>query len=336
MMPRYRASFFVAAALALARPAAAEEPQAPGEPPSDSLTLGEEGLHRFQGAHWKEAYELFRKANEAAHAPTLLLYMAHCQARLGDLGSARRLYRAVTREHLAEGAPLQFKTAQRVAAQELRAIEPRIAPLKLEIGGATEGPARVLVDGVEVPSAQIEDLALDPGDHVVEASMPGGASLRRTVTAVAGHPLGITLVFDVAPAAHPPPIAPVAPVAPPAPEVPAVPEHQGSRLLIGAGIAFGTGGVSLAAGLITGVISLDTAAGVRSRCLPSGHCLISDQVNAASAGQLADASTGTIVVGAVAVAAGVVLAVMHARAPASATTTGVHVLPGRAFLAGVF
>jgi hypothetical protein len=330
MMPPHRACFFVAAALALARPAAAEEPQAPGVPASESLTLGEEGLQRFQGGHWKGAYELFRRANDAAHAPTLLLYMAHCQARLGDLGAARQLYRAVTREHLAEGAPLQFRTAQRIAAQELRSIEPRIAPVKLEIAGASEGPARVLVDGVEVPSAQIEDLALEPGDHVVEASLPGGATLRRAVTAVAGRPVRITLVFDAAPSAL------ARRVVPPAPEVPVAPEHPGSRLLVGAGIAFGTGGVSLAAGLVAGVISLDTAAGVKSRCLPGGHCLVSDQANAASAGQLADASTGTIVMGAVAVAAGVVLAVMHAHAPASAATTGVHVLPGRAFLAGVF
>jgi hypothetical protein len=328
MVYRARLTVVVAAAIALAgpRPAVAQTPEAVGVPRSEALSFGEEGLKRFQGAHWKEAYALFRRADAAAHAPTLVLYMAHCQARLGELGAARRLYRAVTREHLAEDAPLQFRTAQRVAAQELHGIEPRIAPLALIVAGVPEGRARVLVDGAEVPAGEVTDLALDPGDHVVEVTAPGGATLRRPIHAVAGRPLEITLVFDPAPIAPPP-----APLPAPAP-APPPPPPKAPHLLTGAAIAFGTGGAALTASLVTGVLSLRGAASIKSQCL-AGRCPATDAGSAASTDRLADATTGTLVVGAIAVVAGAALAIAHARG-VDPPTSALRFAPG--FAGGVF
>src|SRR5262249_53421502 len=146
VMLLHRAAVFVALALAAPAPAAAQPPapggaaggpsaRAPEEPAeaSPALALGEEGLRRFQATRWQEAYDLFRRANDAGHAPTLVLYMAHCQLGLGDLGAAYRLYRAVVRERLADDAPAQFRAAQRTAQQELRSLEPRLSPVKIVI-----------------------------------------------------------------------------------------------------------------------------------------------------------------------------------------------------------
>jgi hypothetical protein len=310
--------------------ARAQTPEMPA-PASEALALGEEGLKRFQGARWKEAHDFFRRANEAEHAPTLVLYMAHCKVRLGDLGTAYRLYRAVVKERLAEDAPSQFRTAQRMAAHELRWIEPRLAPVKVVIAGVPPEQARIVVDGAEIPAAQIDDLAVEPGPHVVEASISGGPVMRRVITTAAGHASAVVLVLS-APTPEPAP-ANKPPAAPPAPAAPA---SGAPNLLVGAGMAFGTGGVALLAGLATGAASLRIAADVKSRCLPTGHCLASDQANAATADQLAHASTGTLVVGAVAVAAGVVLVVLHGRAPAKASTGRARLFPGQGLAGGTF
>jgi hypothetical protein len=296
----------------------------PRDPHAESLALGEEGLRRFQGARWKEAYAFFHRADAAAHAPTLVLYMGHCRARLGELGAARRLYRAVTRERLADDAPVQFRTAQRVAAQELHWIEARIAPLSIVVARVPEKEVRLVVDGEEVPPDQVEDLALDPGDHVVEASAPGWATIRSTVHAAAGRPATLTLIFEP---------GPIPPPSPPVVEAPAVtPSPPAPRFLTGAAIAFGAGGASLTAGFVTGIVSLRAADSLKGQC-PGGRCPPADAGNASSIGQTADAATGTLVVGALAVAAGVVLTVVHARGsgkPAPALRVG----PG--FAVGVF
>jgi hypothetical protein len=328
----YCARFTIVAAAAVAlmesRPAFAQGPEAPEvprDPHSEALSLGEEGLRRFQGAHWKEAYALFRRADTAAHAPTLVLYMAHCQARLGELGAARRLYRAVAREHLADDAPVQFRTAQRMAAQELHWIEPRVSPLSLVVARVPEQQVRVVVDGEAVPPDQVDEVALDPGEHVVEASAPGWTTIRRTVQAAAGRPVALTLVFE------PAPIAPVVtpPVAPPPPVV--VPPKGGPTLLTGAAIAFGTGGVSLTVGIITGAVSLGAANSLKAQC-PASRCPASDAGTMASIGQVADTATGTLVVGAIALAVGVTLAVVHPRGPVKPATLRL----GPGFAAGVF
>src|SRR5262245_22615663 len=44
---------------------------------------GEQGLSLFNAGRWQEAYDRFDSAEAVLHAPTLVLFMAHCQKRLG-------------------------------------------------------------------------------------------------------------------------------------------------------------------------------------------------------------------------------------------------------------
>ena len=67
---------------------------------------------------------------------------------------------------------------------------------------------------------------------------------------------------------------------------------------------------------------------MKSRCGPGGLCQASDQAKAASAGQLADVSTGLFVAGGLAAATGIVLAVVHARERKDHTEPAVHVEVG--------
>ena len=353
-MSCHRASIALAVSLVLAAPGRAGAQGSPQDPEQAARALGDEGLHRFNAARWQEAYDLFQRADRAFHAPTLVLYMAHCRARLGDLVAARRLYRSVAYEPLPEGAPLQFQTAQRVARELLASVRPRLFIARIVVAGAPAGRASVLVDGAEVPASDLEDLAMEPGEHVVALSAPGGPAVRRSVTATAGGSAEIVLSLDpslraapAAPAAPPdraapPPRAPsLAEAAPrePPPWTPPTPPGPRSppALLAPAGVAFGLGGAALIAGGITGVLSLRAAADVKSHCDPGGHCPASEQANADRAGQLADASTGTLVAGGVALAVGIVLAVVDRRSPrAEALALRLYVGPGHGAVGGTF
>jgi hypothetical protein len=82
---------------------------------------------------------------------------------------------------------------------------------------------------------------------------------------------------------------------------------------------------------VTGALSLHLAAGVKSRCGPGGHCLTSDQGQAALAGRLADASTSMFVLGGLAAAGGITLVVVHTR-----SQVHVGVGPGSWSVRGVF
>jgi hypothetical protein len=331
----HRASMMVALVLALAAPGSAAAGPPAGDPDTVARTIGDEGLRRFRSGDWQDAYDLFRRAEGVLHAPTLVLYMAHCQARLGNLLSARRLYRSVVDERLAEGAPVQFQTAQGVAREELRWLSSRLARISIVVPGVVAGTARVLVDGAEVPAAELRDLAVVPGEHVVEASVHGGAVVRRTIASTAG--VTVRVVIPLAPAAGGEPEADASRAATaqkdPASSAgvlgdtpPAVPGPAGPRsLIVPAGVCFGVGGAALLAGAITGGVSLSAANDVKSRCSAGGHCLASDQAKAASAGQLADVSTGMFVAGGVAVATGVVLAVLRAGGRKERTEPAVHV-----------
>jgi hypothetical protein len=288
-------------ALAVPRQVGAEpQPAGPVPSPEDvAREVGEEGIRRFQSGKLEEAYELFRRAESTRHAPTLVLYMAHCQARLGNLVAAHGLYLNVAREELASDAPLQFQTAQIVARQELRRIAQHISIMRISLSGAEPTQVRVLVDKTVVPLSEIEAYAVEPGQHVVEAMIPGGVTASLTITTAPGATVAVALSLS-APALDRRAAPAAGAAAPP-------------RLVIPAAVSFGLGAAAAVAGTVTGVLSLRLDRDIQSRCGSGGACLVSDRATAAFAGRLADASTGTFTAAGVALVTGAILVGLHAR-----------------------
>jgi hypothetical protein len=83
--------------------------------------------------------------------------------------------------------------------------------------------------------------------------------------------------------------------------------------VIPAAVSFGLGAAAAVAGTVTGVLSLGLDHDIQSRCGSGGACLVSDRANAAFAGRLADASTGTFTAAGVALVTGAILVGLHAR-----------------------
>jgi hypothetical protein len=311
----------VIAGLALARGASAD---APPPPPPDlhdkaaAAAAGEEALGLFEAGRWREAFVAFQRADALYHAPTLVLYMAHCQKRLGRLAAARGLYRRVAAEPLPPGVPHQFLTAQAIARGEAERLKESVATIKIVLQGPEPARVRVTVDGDVVLASELAQREVEPGDHVIEATPPGTPPERRTVKLKQGTSAEVLFTFPEASAR--------------ALERPQAAVDLWTPGVIGVGV--GATGIGL--GAITGVMSLSTLADVRARCRADGHCLASDQARARSAGALGDASTAALVLGGLAAASGAVMLYLHSRGEPRTTGMRLDIGPGYAGLGGEF
>ncbi|XXT17153.1 tetratricopeptide repeat protein [Sorangium sp. So ce429] len=120
---------FVVTLLAAA-PALAAEPPAGASADAQQLarTRAHEGLKLYGADRWQEAFDAFQEADRLYHAPTLVLYMARCQRKLGNLEAARALYEQVLDEALPEDPPPAFLEARRDAETELAAVRGALKP----------------------------------------------------------------------------------------------------------------------------------------------------------------------------------------------------------------
>lgn len=287
----------LAAALALPPPAFAQP-----TPPSaeTAVSLAAEAKASYDRGAWAEALELFARAEEKAHSPVIVLYMARCHRNLGRLVEARELYAKVASEALAPGAPEPFVTAKADAAEDLRALEPRIPHVTLSLVGIG-GDAVVEIDGRALTEEQRAGrLPLNPGAHAIRA-LRGGSEIARADVQLAE---GADEVVELRAAAP----GPIAPVVPP-PESSGQADAASSGSLAPGLIVTGIGAVAIGAGIVTRVMAFQKVDDVKSRCV-DGSCLAEDESEIDSAVTLQTVSTICLVAGGAAVAAGVVLLVV--------------------------
>ncbi|WP_437575298.1 tetratricopeptide repeat protein [Sorangium sp. So ce887] len=149
-----------AVTLLAAAPALAAKPPdgASAEAQQLARTRAHEGLKLYGADRWQEAFEVFKEADGLYHAPTLVLYMARCQRKLGQLGAARDLYEQVLAEPLPEDPPRAFLDARKDAETELAAVratleapaasQPQVPPRDAPAPGGAEGGGSLLPAGL--------------------------------------------------------------------------------------------------------------------------------------------------------------------------------------------
>src|SRR5689334_21165790 len=74
-------------------------------------SLATEGASAFKDGRYKEAVDLFTKAESLMHAPPHLLYLARAHVKLGQYVKAREAYLRITKEQLGGNAPQAFRDA---------------------------------------------------------------------------------------------------------------------------------------------------------------------------------------------------------------------------------
>jgi hypothetical protein len=270
--------------------------QDPASAAPTAVSLAGEGKARYDRGEWAEALALFEAAEQLAHSPVIVLYIARSQRNLGRLVAARQSFVRVSQEELPAGAPEPFVVAKADAAEDLQSLEPRIPMIELRLG---EIPTDAQIEVDEAPlSAADRDkpILVDPGEHRVRAVRGGVEIASATVTLAEGQRETVTL--RSASVAGPP-------QPPPGGTPPDQPSDSSGSLVPGL-VVVGIGAVGLGAGIVTRVMAFQKVDDVEDRCV-DGHCLVSDEAEIDAATTLQTVSTICLVAGGAAVAAGIVL-----------------------------
>jgi hypothetical protein len=220
-------------------------------------TLATEGATAFNEGRYKDAVDLFTKAESLVHAPPHLLFLARSHAKLGQYVKAREAYLKVVKEQLPSTAPQAFRDAQSAAEEERKQVEPHIGRLLVKVEGA-EGAKdlAVTIDGQPFSTVLLGvPQPMDPGDHTIAATATGYKAEPAKVTLKDAGQGAVTIKLLVDPNAAPvaaPASAAAAPVAVQS-QNGAPPSDSGSNkntLRIGSYVGFGVGVVGVALGTV--------------------------------------------------------------------------------------
>jgi len=223
-------------------------------------TLATEGSQAFNEGRFKDAVDLFSKAESLVHAPPHLLFMARAHAKLGQFVKAREAYLKIVKEQLAPNAPQAFHDAQSAAEEERKLVEPHIGRLTINVEGADKAKdLSVAVDGQPVSSVLLGvPQPMDPGEHTVTATATGFKAAPATATLKDAGQGSVALKLEVDDSVPPPAATPAAVAPGSAPVVSSAPSGAppsdtgggGNGLRIGSYVGFGVGAVGIALGTV--------------------------------------------------------------------------------------
>lgn len=310
----------------------------PGRAQSDSdrataRELGRQGQQDLDQKDYKGAVDAFRRADRLLHAPTLALGLARALAGSGKVVESQETYNRIIREGLPPGASDVFKQALESAKQEVSAVSARVAGATINLnadGGADVSAASVTLDDQPLNTASLGVRRLiDPGDHVVKATLDGYSPTDAHFTVAEGGSQTITLTLQKAAAPNaassPAPGAAPSP-SPPAPADAAPAAAPASHSSILPWIAFGVGGAGLVTGAVTGGLALGQHSSIVSDCGGS-TCPTSEQSKIDGYHTMTLVSTVGWVVAGVGAATGVVLLFVKPGETSAPAATGLHVTP---------
>jgi tetratricopeptide (TPR) repeat protein len=297
-------------------------------------SLATEGAAAFNDARYKEAVDLFTKAESLMHAPPHLLYLARAHSKLGQFVKAREAYLRVTKEQLAPNAPQAFREAQTTAQKELNAINPKIGSLEIKVEGAEAAKdLAIKIDGSPIAAVLVGvPQPVDPGEHRVEASATGFRAQPQTVRLGDGEKASTVLKLEVDPNAAPAAAGPHAAPAAAAPGAAPVRDTSvsmdttssgGNGMRIGSYVAFGVGAVGLGLGTVFLLKAGSKRSDADALCnLPDGACPVSKKAEVEALDDEAKSAATISVVGfaagGVGIAAGVVMLLMSGKSESSA------------------
>lgn len=114
-------------ALVFSTPALAQEQAPRPEVRALALEKAQAGLAHYRAERWREACDSFREAEQIYAAPSVEIYLARCQSKLGNTAKAESLYEQILAAPPAKDAPLPYVEAYRDAEKELAALRLALA-----------------------------------------------------------------------------------------------------------------------------------------------------------------------------------------------------------------
>jgi hypothetical protein len=262
LMARHCASACVLAVLAstlcVSAPARADDKTA-----ADALFR--EGAQLLEAGRVAEACPKLAESQKFDPALGTLLYLASCHEKQGLTASAWSEFSSAT-----EWARRTSRNDRLLFAQKhLAGLEGKVSTVRIHAAIASGIEVRV-DEGLLTAAALGTPLAIDPGEHQIEASAPGHETWRATL-AVPSNPAELTVTV---PPLNPTPIAAVADQPEPASEPKQDPLPGPTSLLDSHALAWsalGVAGVSILVGSVFGVLTLSARNDARSEC-PKNLC----------------------------------------------------------------
>lgn len=261
-------------------------------------TLAIEAVNAAQAGDCKTAIDLFSRAEQLFHAPTILVGLGECQCQEGLLVEGTENLNRVVREKLEEDAPQAFVDAQAKAGTLLAQYLPKVAKLTLLVQAPADAPFQVAIDGAPMPNAMVGvPRPSNPGEHSIVVEGDAYLPASATVVLQEGETQTVTVPLDLRP--------PEAALPPPPPE-PATEPAQEEPNRVPAYIAFGVGAVGVGLGAVFGLSAAGTKSDLEEVCI-NGRCPPSAEEDIDSMQRDATLATVTMGIGLVAVGAGVYL-----------------------------
>jgi hypothetical protein len=288
-----------------------------------------EGMKLARAGRCAEAIDKLERAEQLHHSPVVLGQLAACHIEQGRLIQGTEMLRALLREPLPEESTPAVRGAYQRADALLAATRPRIASLTLLIDAPGAIVPSVKLDGHDVPVALLGVArAIDPGEHTIEASAPGCASVTQRLTLQAGQARALPIYLQA--------VGPVAVTAPLAADpgvqadaasdvrpstvarsAAARPDPVNARPPWPAYVAWGVSAVSLGVGIAFGWAALDDKAELDAKC-PGGVCPPEHQATLDAAKRRGVISSVAFGIGAAGAVTGAVLYFTSRSGPAEA------------------
>jgi hypothetical protein len=315
MMPK----LFVVAALTGAVICAA--PRASADPSAADLLvarqLGTEGIELAQQGDCGAALLKLERAEAIHHAPSLLLKIGECQTKLGRHVDALSSLDRVAHEKLGPNPPHAFVVAQERAAALIEEVRPKVGTLRVDTSGPRAGVLFRLDQGELKPATLGLDRLVDPGTHVIEATTSDGHYIRREIDVAQGTREAVTLDLP----------APEGPNASGAPR-PLVPVSDGPNMRTVGWALTGAGAAGLLTSAIFAGVTLSKKASLDDACTGKA-CPPSSRSDYDSATTTATVTGIALVVGVVALGAGIFILVTRKTDRIGALPAWVQVASGR-------
>jgi hypothetical protein len=148
--------------------------------------------------HWQDALEKLKRVSAVKLTAGVTYHLALCEEHLGQLATALTTYLAAQEEAARVGA----QDVSRLVGPQLASLTPRVPHLTLQVEPSLQHPVVTLDGEALVADGPEITIAINPGQHHVEASAPG--HLRSSLTVEAREGYVTVLQVTLAPAPAPP------------------------------------------------------------------------------------------------------------------------------------
>lgn len=260
-----------------------------------------EGVTMAAANNCSAALEKYQAVIKVKMTAQVVFNMAECQERLGKLVSSLGSYRLAA-SLVTDNKPVEVASQ---VGDRIKGLEARVPRLVIQ---RTEQTSRIELDGVEIGSSQLgKENFVDPGTHTVSGKLGETEVWRETIQLGEKETKSITVKIDLAKFKPPASATATATAAPTVTAPPPVVATAEPRSKVPAYVVGGAGILSLGVGFALLGASLGTAGELEKICGTDRVCPASEKGKYDSGRTIAGVSEALLIVGAVGVAAGVVL-----------------------------